>query len=67
MLKLNPSERLGSGSEEEKLEMESLKSHAFFTGINFNSLLLSESPLLQVFDELEHVIVDFDDSDEDDH
>lgn len=67
MLKLNPFERLGAGNEEEKLDIESLKSHCFFTGINFNSFLLSESPLLKVFDELEHVTIDFEDSDDDDN
>lgn len=46
MLKFNPMERIGAGREEDKLDFESLKSHSFFNGINFNSLAFSESPLL---------------------
>lgn len=41
MLKFEPFDRLGAGSDKVGLGYESLKSHKFFNGINFNSLFSS--------------------------
>lgn len=67
MLKLNPFERLGCGPSDQKLDFESLKAHRFFNGINFNTIHKQESPLLNIYEDLEHETIEFDDSDEDDH
>lgn len=40
LLVVDPSQRLGSGSDDSDLSMNALKSHRFFEGINFNSLHL---------------------------
>lgn len=41
MLKFDPFERLGAGSDLQGLGYESLKAHKFFNGINFNSQFAS--------------------------
>ena len=38
LLALNPRERLGYGPEGSDLDFKALKSHAFFKGINFESI-----------------------------
>lgn len=54
MLRFNPLERLGAGSDSNNLGYESLLRHHFFAGINFNSVHVEPSPLLAVFESLEH-------------
>jgi len=41
MLKFEPFDRLGAGSDKVGLGYEALKAHKFFNGINFNSLFSS--------------------------
>lgn len=42
LLALNPRERLGYGPEGSDLDFKALKSHAFFKGINFESIAQGE-------------------------
>lgn len=49
---MNPDERLGSGASPE-LTFETLKAHEFFAETNFEYLLQTESPLLEIFLELD--------------
>jgi len=48
LLKVNPSERIGSGvplSSTDKNDMDSLKAHPFFEGVDFASLHLEKAPI----------------------
>lgn len=53
MLKLNPSLRLGSGSASDGLDMASLKNHPFFSGIDFDRIHETVSPLIEIFERSE--------------
>lgn len=61
MLRLNPNRRLGSGSTEEGLDMEALKAHPFFEGVDFRRIHETESPLIEIFERSEtHHVEPFD-------
>lgn len=42
---IEPSERLGAGNKDEGNDTESLKSHSFFEGINFQTLHTANAPI----------------------
>ena len=51
LLQLNPQSRLGAGLEGSSLDYQSLKSHPFFDGIDFNTLETLPIPVEKLYDE----------------
>lgn len=66
MLKLDPEDRLGSGSAERSLSFDDLKAHPFFSGVNWNNMDTQDSPLVELYQRMrvpEQMVTDEDQPD----